>query len=353
MTDTYIDRVCFGSHDGHPVSLWCLSRQTALGSVAFSLTDFGATIQSLILPDAAGQPTDIVLGYDTLAEYVACDTYFGATVGRHANRIRRGALPLDGQIHQLDINETPHHLHGGGVGFDKRIWSSEPLPDNDGIVFRLVCDDGEMGYPGRLEASATYRLTESGGVDVTFAATTDRTTLCNLVQHSLWNLGGHAAGAVRDHVARVAADFYTPVGDDLIPTGEILAVDNTPFDFRVAKTIGRDFHQLSAAGYDHNLVLGQPDADGMRDCAEILCPDNGLGMRLRTDQPGVQVYAGTYLTARDVGKGGVRYQPNAGLALETQTFPDSPHHAHFPQAVLRPGQTYGHRMTYRFFHAAT
>ena len=351
MNDTTITRDDFGTHDGARAHLWQVTRQTKLGPVTLCMTDFGATIQRLILPDAHGNQTDIALGYDALADYVACDTYFGATVGRYANRIRAGQLPLDGTTHQLDVNEAPHHLHGGRQGFDKRMWTGAETPEGDGLTFRLTSADGDMGYPGELAVTVTYRLTAEGGLQVDFSAVTDRVTVCNVVQHSLWNLGGHGSGTVLDHVAGFAAPFFTPVGSDLIPTGEVVAVQGTPFDFRTAKPIGRDLHRLTAAGYDHNLVLGAADATGLRDCADVICPANGLGMRLRTDQPGVQFYAGTYLTPERPGKGGTPYHRNAGFALETQVFPDSPHHSHFPQATLRPGETYRHRMVYDFYHA--
>ncbi|MFZ3584171.1 aldose epimerase family protein [Loktanella sp. DJP18] len=351
MTEIDISSVPFGEHDGKPVTLWTIMRQTTLGPVTLSMTDFGATIQRLILPDAKGTPTDIALGYDTLAEYVTCDTYFGATVGRYGNRIRAGHVMLDGNSTQLDLNEGHNHLHGGRRGFDKVVWAGAPTVEGDGLSFQLTSPDGDMGYPGKLEIIVTYRLTAQGGLDVDMTATTDRTTICNVVQHSLWNLGGHAAGHVRDHVAQLAAGFVTPVDDDLIPTGEVCRVDGTPFDFGTAKPIGRDMSALTAAGYDHNLVLGLLDAEGWRDCADVLCPANGLGFRLRTDQPAVQFYAGTYLTPDVVGKGNVPYQANAGFALETQIFPDSPHHAHFPQAILRSHDTYRHRMAYSFYHA--
>lgn len=260
---------------------------------------------------------------------------------------------LDGATVQLDLNENSNHLHGGHRGFDKVVWGCTPTDEGNGLVFRMTSPDGDMGYPGRLDLEVTYRLTKQAEMLVDFVATTDTTTICNIVQHSLWNLGGHDSGHVRDHVVRFGAGFYTPVGDDLIPTGEVRSVDGTPFDFREDKPIGQDIHQLSNAGYDHNLVLGLPDRDGLRDCAEVVCPANGLGFRLRTDQPGVQFYAGTYLTHDHVGKGATPYQTNAGFALESQAFPDSPHQAHFPQAVLRPGETYRHRMAFAFFHATT
>lgn len=350
VTTLPVTRSDFGTHDGAPVSLWTITAQTALGQVAFSVTDFGATLTRVTLPDAKGTPTDIALGYDTLAEYVTANSYFGAIAGRYANRIRGGRCTVAGQALTLTPNEGANHLHGGPDGFHRRIWNATPLPDGDGITLHLTAPDGDMGYPGTLDLSVTYRITASGALHVDMTGTTDRPTLCNPAQHSLWNLGGHAGAQITDHIAQIAAGFYTPVDAGLIPTGEIATVKDTAFDFRAAKPIGRDLMAASEIGYDHNFVLGLPGADGLRDCARILCPANGLGMVLRTTEPGVQFYTCGHMAAGSPGKDGALYGPYSGFALESQKFPDTPNHAHFPSATLMPGETYRHRMTFDFFH---
>ena len=351
MSHENTKREDFGRHDGVGVDLWTLTRQTCLGPVTLAMSNYGATIQRLELNDANGHPTDIVLGYDTLADYVAGGNYFGATVGRYANRIANGRCALSGQLVQLDRNEGANHLHGGRRGFDKVVWRGGPTPEGDGLIFDTTSPDGDMGFPGTLALEATYRVTDQAVLVVELVGRADAITLCNIVQHSLWNLGGHGSGHVRDHVARFAAAFYTPVDDALVPTGEVLTVENTPFDFRQPKPIGQDMDLLTAAGYDHNLVLGPAGADGLRAAAEVVCPRNGLGLRLRTDQPGVQFYAGSYLTSEHVGKGSIPYQKNAGFALETQKFPDSPNNPHFPSAQLTTSGIYRHEMQLEFFHA--
>ncbi|SDX13096.1 aldose epimerase family protein [Roseicitreum antarcticum] len=347
MTVTHSD---FGTHDGRPVGLWTVTAQTALGQVAFCVTDFGATLQRVTLPDARGNPTDIALGYDTLAEYATGGSYFGAIAGRYANRIRGGHCTVAGAELHLTPNEGANHLHGGPEGFHRQIWDATPLPDGDGVALHLISPDGDMGYPGTLSLSVTYRITDTGALHVEMTGTTDRPTLCNPAQHSLWNLGGHAGAPVTDHIAHLSAGFYTPVDAGLIPTGEVASVLDTPFDFRAAKPIGRDLMAASDIGYDHNFVLGLPGADGLRDCARVLCPANGLGVVLRTTEPGVQFYTGGHMGADSPGKDGARYGPFSGFALETQKFPDSPNLAHFPQATLMPDARYHHRMTFDFFH---
>ena len=353
----------WGQVDGNAAHLWRCTAMTALGRMEVAVSDYGATLQSLIVADAAGRPVDVVLGHDTLAEYVAGETYFGAIAGRYGNRIRDGRLMIDGICHGLDRNAGAHHLHGGRRGFDRCVWQG--VAEGGDLVFRLSSPDGDMGYPGRLDITVRYRITPAGGLDIDMTAVTDRATVCNPVQHSYFNLAGQ--GDISGHIATIPAAFYTPVDDDLLATGEVLSVAGTPFDFRQPKPFGRDMRAaspraapdtltdtltgaLTGVGYDHNLVLGLPDAGGLRPCATVFSPESGLGLRLVTSEPGVQLYTGGDLSAQVIGKGGRPSVPFGGFTLETQKFPCSPAFGHFGQAILRPGETYHHRMQFRFFH---
>jgi aldose 1-epimerase len=319
------------------------------------LTDAGARLLELWAPDREGTVADVVLGRATLAEAAADPYYMGATAGRYANRIRRGGFTLDGEAQQLDINEGRNHLHGGRRGFDLHTWTAEPGKDE--AVFRRVSEDGEQGYPGRVTACCAYRL-DGPTLEITLSATTDRPTVVNLVNHSYFNLAGHDSGDVLRQLVRLDAGRYVPVDDELLPTGEVLDVAGTPFDFREPKAIGRGLREaeaaaghdeIAAAGYDHNWVL---DGTGLRTVARIEDPDSGRVLELSTDQPGLQFYTGGRFAdvsakAAAAGAGG-RYQAFAGFTLETQTFPDSPNQPGFPSPVLRPGETYLNRMRLSF-----
>jgi aldose 1-epimerase len=331
------------------------------------LTDAGARLLELWAPGRDGTRADVVLGRPGLAEAAADQYFMGATAGRYANRIRRGEFALDGETHRLDINEGRNHLHGGRPGFDRRTWAVEPGEDEGGagvaVTFHLVSEDGEQGYPGRLAASATYRL-DGPTLEITLSATTDRPTIVNLVNHSYFNLAGHDSGDVLGQLIRLDAGSYVPVDDELLPTGEIASVAGTPFDFREPKTIGQGrreaaeaadpgYREIAATGYDHNWVL---DGTGLRTVARIEDPASGRVLELATDQPGVQVYTGGRFEdvsakapdgTEGEGKPG-RYQAFAGFTLETQTFPDSPNHPGFPSPVLRPGETYVNTMKLSF-----
>lgn len=348
----------FGLFESKPVQLWHLEAATVIGPIEIAVAEYGATLQSCVVPDALGNKTDIVLGHDTLSEYMAGSTYFGAIAGRYGNRLRNSLIQIDGSTYDLIPNEGSHQLHGGPVGFDKRIWAGGATADGKGLLFRLTSPDGDMGFPGCLEVEVEFRITEIGGLNIDLRATTDKTTVCNPVHHTYWNLGGHASGSVRSHVAQFNANFYTPVDGNLLTTGEILSVAGTPFDFRTPKPIGKDLDAVAGdsgraayegGGYDHNLVLGLPDPDGLRDCVKVFCPDNGLGMRLRTTEPGVQFYTGGYLSPDVIGKGCHPYDVAGGFTLETQKFPCSPEFSHFETPILRPDEAYEHRMQFEFF----
>ncbi len=331
------------------------------------LTDHGAIVVSVELPDRAGRVADVTLGYDTLEQWQHNAPYFGATIGRYANRIARGRFTLDGRTYTLATNDGRNHLHGGRRGFDQRLWTAEPIQAADRVAVRLTyrSPDGEEGYPGQLDATVVYTLTPDRTLRIEFTAETDRPTVVNLAHHSYWNLAGHAAGDILGHELWLAADEYTAVDDELIPTGELRPVRGTPLDFTQPTPVGVRIAQVPG-GYDHNFVLRGASARGaavgadadpgalaagkdtLWPAARLVEPRSGRWLELYTDQPGVQFYSGNFLDGRVTGKSGVRYGRHAGLCLETQRFPDSPNHPEFPSAVLRPGERYRHVMVHRF-----
>lgn len=341
--------------DGRPVRLYTLANRAGLQVCA---TDYGCTIVSLTAPDRDGQPTDVVLGYDRLADYMANSAYMGCVVGRYANRIAAGRFTLDGRTYTLATNSAsgglPCHLHGGRLGFDKRLWESEPVTEAGaaGVRFHRRSPDGEEGYPGNLDVTVEYWLTDRNELRVEYDATCDAPTVVNLTQHMYFNLGGHDRGTILDHELMIAAERLTPVNAGLIPTGEYVPVAGTPFDFRTPTVVGlridAEHAQLQyGGGYDLNFVLDQRDIQ--RQPAATLCdPTSGRRLELFATTPGLQFYSGNFLDSSHIGKGGHPYQRRAGLCLETQHYPDSPNHAHFPSTVLRPGQQYRHTAVYRF-----
>ncbi|NJN51123.1 MAG: galactose mutarotase [Gammaproteobacteria bacterium] len=316
------------------------------GGVRVCVIELGAVVTRMEVPDRSGRVADVVLGYDDLAGYAAGASYFGAVVGRYANRIAGGRFTLDGRVYSLSINDAVNHLHGGESGFDKRHWRGVLVPD--GVRLTLTSPAGDAGYPGALSASVTYTLDDANVLDVRYLATSDAPTVVNLAQHSYFNLAG--TGDITGHELMINAASYTPVDNSLIPTGEILRVDDTPFDFRTPKTVGRDIGQdhpqlLACGGYDHNFVLA---GHGFRHAATLTDPESGSALMLHTDQPGLQFYSGNFLGAAMRGKSGATYGHRAGLCLETQHFPNSPNVAHFPSTVLRPGETFASRTGFAF-----
>ena len=324
------------------------------GSCKAVLTDLGARLLELHVPDRNGDLADVVLQRSTFEEIATDDNYMGSTAGRYANRIRSGRLTIDGTPVQLSINEGDNHLHGGLSGFDRKIWSIESNSADNAVTFWRISPDGEEGYPGTLTTSVTYRLTDNA-LNVDIKATTDRPTIANIVHHSYFNLGGHDSGAILDHELEMRSEYYLPVDDALLPTGEILGVADTPFDFRKATPIGAHLAQIThsgagrtsdeGVGYDHNFILS---GNGMRDVVTVTDPHSGRRMTMATNQPGVQLYVGGYLDGVTAKAPVSTYPAFAGFTLETQHFPDSPNIAHFPSPVLRPGETYVNRMAFTF-----
>lgn len=338
----------FGAVGGVPVPGFVL--RNALG-VAVSVTALGARIVRLGMPDALGRAADVVLGFDSPQDYLASDAYMGATCGRYGGRIRGSAFALDGEVHRLSRNEGAHHAHGGRDGFDRKIWDAAGDAAAGEAVFTLDSPDGEEGYPGAVSASVAYRLDDLGTLAIDMRARSDRATVVNLVHHTYWNLAGHDSGSILGHRLELDADFVTPVDESLVPTGEVLRVDGTPFDFREGKPIGRDLALVATAagGYDHNFCV-RGEAGRLRRVAALADPASGRALELHSDASGVQVYTGGHFKVAAKGKGGARYRQYAGVALETQAFPDAPNLSHFPGVRLDAGCEYRHRMRIRLHH---
>jgi aldose 1-epimerase len=307
-----------------------------------SITNYGGAITSLKTPDRHGRFGDIVLGVDSLHDYTTNPRYFGALIGRHANRIARGRFSLDGVEYQLPCNNGANHLHGGFRGFDKREWTVRE--DENVLHLTYFSEDGEEGYPGNLNASVDYTLLDNE-LRVDYRATTDRDTIVNLTNHSYFNLRGE--GTILDHELTLNADHFTPVSEDLIPTGEIKAVEGTPMDFRNGRAIGSQL--VAAGGYDHNFVLNNWDRS-LRSAARLYEATTGRVLEILTTEPGMQFYSGNFLDGSFTGKYGCVYEKYTGLCLEPQHFPDAPNHPNFPSTVLRAGKEYKHTSLYRFLY---
>jgi aldose 1-epimerase len=349
------ERTHFGTLNGQVFSLFTI--RNAAGA-SLELSDFGATAVAMKMPSPSGELADVVLGFDTLDAYRNTETYFGATVGRFANRLRRGRFALDGVTYQTTCNEGLNSLHGGHNSYDKRKWATDFDPSSCTVTFSLISPDGDEGFPGELKLNATYTLTDDNRVRIDMRATSDRPTVCNITHHSYFNLAGHASGSVLDQELQFLADFYTPVDDELIISGEVLKVADTPFDFREPRRIGGRIADLprnfgagriadGIGGYDHNWCLrGEPGR--LRAVARVRDPISGRGFELFTTEPGVHFYTGGYLDSSVVGKGDLPYGKFAGFTLETQKFPDGPNLSHVPQSRLDPGQPYHHVFELRF-----
>ena len=328
------------------------------GQVSVRVLTYGAVLQSIEVPDRHGRPANVTLGFDNLDGYVAANTvYFGCVAGRYANRIADGRFTLNGITYHLPVNNEPNSLHGGTDGFDRRVWRAAPFTgvDEAGLTLHLVSDDGDQGYPGRLSATLTYTVTMDNALRMDYEATTDATTIVNLTNHAYFNLAGEGTGTIDGHELFLNASRYTPVGPTLIPTGAIEPVAGTPMDFTVATPIGarnrEGFPQLVyAQGYDHNWVLDRVDdmLTGLEVAARVHEPGSGRVLTVLTTEPGIQFYGGNFLDGTLIGTSRRAYRQGDGFALETQHFPDSPNHAHFPSTVLRPGQTYRTTTIYQF-----
>ncbi|MBB5351307.1 aldose 1-epimerase [Haloferula luteola] len=341
--------------DGTEAHLYTLTN--AAGMTA-KVSDFGATLVSLTAPDKDGHFADVTHGYTSVSGYDNKDNpYFGASVGRFGNRIAHGKFSLDGQEYTLATNNEPGgipcHLHGGDVGFNRRMWTvkSSELPSS--ITFEYISKDGEEGYPGTLTSTITYTLTDANELKWEATATTDKPTVINLVHHSYWNLSGDQTTSINDHILTLPADKYLPTDAGLIPTGELAPVAGTPMDFNSPTAIGerveQDFEALKlGGGYDHCWVLTNPDTNGLALAARVKDPKSGRVLEVSSNQPAVQFYGGNFLDGTLTGKNGDVYGRRTALCLETEGFPDAPNHPEFPSAVLKPGETYHHVMVHKF-----
>jgi aldose 1-epimerase len=328
--------------DGAPVNIYTLSNANGMKA---KVSEYGATLTELWVPDRDGKLADVVLGYARLDDYVAAPFFVGATLGRVANRIANGKFTLEGHDYALATNRAPNHLHGGVRGFDKRVWTSRQ--GSAGVMFSYTSPDGEEGYPGTLHVSVTYRLTEANELAIDYTATTDKPTPINLTNHSFFNLAG--SGTILDHVLTINASRYTPVNASLIPTGEIASVVGTPLDFTHPHRIGERIDQMQsvANGYDNNLILDR-EGDTLNFAARVEEPRSGRVLEIWTTEPAVQFFTGNRFDGTFIGVGGVVYERHAGFALEPQHYPDAINHPAFPSVVLRPGNTFRSSTAYRF-----
>jgi aldose 1-epimerase len=343
-----IKRDVFGRlPDGSPVDIYTLKNEAGLEA---RIITYGAILVSLKVPDQRGVLADVTLGFDTLEGYLGAHPYFGAIIGRYGNRIAKARFTLDGVEYRLAANNDQNSLHGGLKGFDKVAWGAEALQVADGVGLRLtyVSKDGEEGFPGNLAVTVVYTLTNANELRIGYEATTDKATPVNLTNHAYWNLKGEGRGDILGHVLQLEADEITAVDSaaNLIPTGAIVPVAGTPFDFTVPHTIGERMARVEG-GYDHNFVL-RSGGGTMAFAAHVEEPESGRIMEVWTDQPGIQLYTGNFLDGTVVGKGGQAYGKHAAFCLETQHFPDSPNHPTFPSTILRPGQVYRTVSAYKF-----
>jgi aldose 1-epimerase len=337
--------------DGHELSLYTLQSPSGM---KVTITNFGGVITTIQVPDRTGKMGDVVLGYENSAPYLTKETnnYFGALVGRYGNRLAHGKFTIDGHDYQVPINDGPNALHGGPVGFNSKVWDAKDVSSGSTPILELhyKSPDGEMGFPGNLDATVRYTL-DKNSLHIDYAATTDKATVLNLTNHSYFNLAGAGAKSVLDHKVMIAADRFTPVDETLIPTGALEPVAGTPLDFRKAMPIGAridtpDEQIKRGKGYDHNYVLNAA-GDIRKLAARVEEPTSGRILEVFTDQPGLQFYSGNFLTGTSKGIGGV-YERRSAFCMETQHFPDSPNHPSFPTTLLKPGQKFHSTTIFRF-----
>jgi len=336
------------TNEGTPVQLFILENSQGM---QVKITDYGATITSIITPDKNGKSGDVVLGFSDVAgyqseAYLESGPYFGAIVGRYGNRIAQGKFTLDGETYSLATNNGPNHLHGGIKGFDKVVWAAQPLPDQNALQLTYISPDGEEGYPGNLTTTVTYTLTEDNALRIDYQAITDKATPINLTNHSYFNLAAGQAKDVLEHQVMLAADRYTVVDATLIPTGELRPVAGSTMDFSQPTAIGERIAQVEG-GYDHNYVLNRVNGN-LQLAATVLEPTSGRLLEVFTTEPGIQFYSGNFLDGTLTGKNNTNYPQYYGFCLETQHFPDSPNQPEFPTTILQPGETYSTSTSYKF-----
>lgn len=334
--------------EGKPAELYVLTNGNG---VEACVTNYGGRLVSVMVPDRNGVMTDVVLGYDNINAYTSSTGNYGATIGRYGNRINKGFFTLDGQTYELPHNDKGHCLHGGAAGYHTRMWDAKQL-DNQTLELRYLSPDGEAGFPGNVNIKVTYKLTNDNAIDISYEATTDKATVVNLTNHSYFNLSGNLNSPMLDQLIMINADTYTPVDETLIPTGETPSVEGTPMDLRQMTVIGAqiddDFDQLQKGrGYDHNWILNAA-GDLKTIAAAAKSEKSGIILEVYTNEPGIQFYAGNFMSGDDKGKHGVVYPHRGAFCLETQHYPDSPNQPAFPTTVLRPGEKYNSRCIYKF-----
>jgi aldose 1-epimerase len=348
-----IKKLPFGKlTDGTPIQLYVLTNKNGMQA---AITNFGARLVSLKVPDKNGKLGDVVLGYSSVAGYEKDTAYFGAIVGRYANRIAKGRFKLDGVTYKLPINNGVNSLHGGPKGFENLVWQAKEMTksNNPAIELTLTSPNGDEGYPGTMHVRVVYTLTEQNALRIQYWATTDKPTVINLTNHSYFNLDGQGNGNILDTVLMINADEYTPTDKTQIPTGEIANVKGTPFDFLKPTSIGARINENNpqlklAGGYDQNWILNHDHKTGLVLAARAYSPKSGRVLTVYTTEPGIQFYSGNFLNGTLVGKGGKVYKYRYGFTLETQHYPDSPNHPNFPSTVLKPGQVYRQTTVFKF-----
>jgi aldose 1-epimerase len=348
-----IEKTPFGTlPDGTAVELYTLSNGQ---NMSVGILTYGGVVQAINVPDRDGNLANVALGFAKLDDYLTKSPYFGNITGRYANRIAKGQFTLEGTAYELATNNGPNALHGGVSGFDKMLWSATEVngPDGVGVALTYTSPDGEEGYPGTLATKVTYTVTEANELKIEYEATTDKTTIVNLTNHTYFNLAGEGSGTILDHELTLNASAFTPVDETLIPTGEIAKVQGGPMDFTTPTRIGEriregDKQLVFGRGYDHNWVLDKPEPGSLSLAARLSEPTTGRVMEVKTTEPGIQFYAGNFLDGSLVGTGGKMYRQSDGLCLETQHFPDSPNQASFPSTVLNPGEVYKTTTVYAF-----
>jgi aldose 1-epimerase len=352
VTETTMNKEKFGTVEGKQIDIYTLTNKNG---AKVKITNYGAIVVSLMMPDRNGNLADVVSGYDSLAGYINDKSFFGATVGRYGNRIGKGKFPLNREEYQLTINDGQNHLHGGVKGFYKAVWNAEPVENDSAPSLNLtyVSPDGEEGYPGTVTMMITYTLTNDNELKIKYEGTTNKPTILNPTHHSYFNLTGDFNNTILDHELFIDADSITPVDRSLITTGKLTAVENTPMDFRKPTDIGlhindKDTQLEFGKGYDHNWAINNYDKGIVRKAASLYDPKSGRLMEILTDQPGLQFYSGNFLNGTIKGKGGVVYKHRTALCLEAQHYPDSPNKPEFPSVVLKPGETYHQTTIYRF-----
>ncbi len=350
--DMMLVKEIFGEFEGKKVDLYTLKNAHGM---EVKITNYGGIITSIKVPDKGNKFGDVVLGFNNLMTYLGNNPFFGAIIGRYANRIGNAKFSIDGKEYTLAKNNWANSLHGGVKGFDKVLWEAEPVTGKESQSLKLtyMSKDGEEGFPGNLNVTVTYTLKEDNSFQIDYHATTDKTTVVNLSNHTYWNLAGEGSGNILDHQLMLNASAFTPVDRGSIPTGEIRSVEGTPMDFRrpeaIGKRIGADYEQLKFSnGYDHNWVIDSSDNAKPTLAATVYEPVSGRYMEVYTTEPGVQFYSGNFLNDKIIGKSGKGYGPRSALCLETQHYPDSPNKPDFPPVVLKPGETYRTTTIYKF-----